>query len=189
MGNIFLQAQGSRPSSPPLDPGVQAPALFPQTQASRIQPSSLRPSRPTWSLSILPGPTSPGSRPHPHLGGPQLSLLALLALLLVFVLRRGVLVREGHCAGERVEAQAVEQTHPAAELAVAGLRGRAQLQVEGTTRAELHLELLAALIVHEELHELQGEQPDGGRAAQLRPLAPPGVSSPVAIPTGTPSLE
>jgi hypothetical protein len=39
--------RGSGPTLPPLsDPGVQAPALLPQTQETRPQPSSLRPRGP-----------------------------------------------------------------------------------------------------------------------------------------------
>lgn len=58
-----------------------------------------------------------------------------------------------------MEAQAVEQPHPLAELAVSGLGWGPQLQVEGATCAELDLELPAAFVVDEELDELQGEQP------------------------------
>lgn len=125
------------------DPGL---VFLPQVHGSRPQPSSLRPrypgsslppsdpgrgpdpSRPTWSLSILPGPTSLGSRSRPHLRGLQRPFLDLILILL----RHCVRVREGHCAGGRVESQAVEKPHPTAKLAVAGLWRRAQLQVEGT---------------------------------------------------------
>lgn len=91
-----------------------------------------------------------------------------------------------------MEAQAVEQPHPLAELAVSGLGRGPQLQVEGAAGAELDLELPAAFVVNEELDELQGEQP--GRAegrpqvltlpgsTALPSRAPPGSGSPTSTP-------
>lgn len=82
-----------------------------------------------------------------------------------------------------MEAQAVEQPHPLAELAVSGLGRGPQLQVEGAAGAELDLELPAAFVVNEELDELQGEQPgraegaaSGSDAPWLDSLAVPGAS-------------
>ena len=66
-----------------------------------------------------------------------------------------------------MESQAVEQPHPAAKLAVAGLWRRAQLQVEGAASSELDLELLAALIMHKQLHKLQGKQPEERRGGSV----------------------
>lgn len=69
-----------------------------------------------------------------------------------------------------MESQAVEQPHPAAKLAVADLWRRAQLQVEGTASSELDLELLAALIMHKQLHKLQGKQPKERRGGSVMAL-------------------
>lgn len=73
-----------------------------------------------------------------------------------------------------MEAQAVEQPHPLAELAVSGLGRGPQLQVEGAAGAELDLKLPAAFIVDEELDELQREQPGraGGEASAPNPPWP-----------------
>lgn len=79
-----------------------------------------------------------------------------------------------------MEAQAVEQPHPLAELAVSGLGCGPQLQVEGATCAELDLELPAAFVVDEELDELQGEQP--GRAEGATSGADPPWLHSLAVP-------
>lgn len=54
---------------------------------------------------------------------PKLPFLGLLLIVVIvlLILRRRVLVGEGYRTGGRVEAQAVEQSHPAAELEVQGL--------------------------------------------------------------------
>jgi hypothetical protein len=41
------------------------------------------------------------------------------------------------------------------------------LQVEGAASSELDLELLAALIMHKQLHKLQGKQPEERRGGSV----------------------
>ena len=126
------------------------------------QPQAFRP--PATSFLPQAPEFDPFSRllaaPPPHLQplSQILFILLVLVLLLVRGVARRVLLREGYGSPGRVEVQEVEQPHPLAELAVAGLGRTPKLQVEGAARLKLDLELTVPFVVDEELDELQGEQ-------------------------------
>lgn len=82
-----------------------------------------------------------------------------------------------------MESQAVEQPHPASELAVTGLWRSAQLQVKGAASSELNLELLAAHVMNKQLHELQGKQPEERKGSSVMALCFLSHRHPLQAPT------